>query len=160
MNYIYTLAFIKKGSDILMINRNKQPWKGMWNGVGGKKNKDESPLDCIVREIYEETGILVKKEEVIDKGICTWNADFKSEASGLHLFFVNLNTNYILETPIKMAEGILDWKDINFLLDKDNLGISYNIPYFISNVISDLNRYEYRCLFEGNDLLNVEVIKI
>lgn len=32
----FTNCFIKKGDRILLLNRNKPSWMGMWNGVGGK----------------------------------------------------------------------------------------------------------------------------
>ncbi len=34
--YKYTICFIRKGNKILLLNRNKKPNMGMWNGVGGK----------------------------------------------------------------------------------------------------------------------------
>lgn len=31
-----TLCFIRKDDEILMLNRQKAPLQGLWNGVGGK----------------------------------------------------------------------------------------------------------------------------
>ena len=62
----YTLGFIKRNNCILMVNRQKSPWKGSWNGVGGKLNENESPLECIIREIKEETDIDVSTLEILD----------------------------------------------------------------------------------------------
>ncbi len=160
MDYLYTLAFIKQNNKILMINRVKQPWMGMWNGVGGKRHINESPLECIVREIYEETNIKVTMDQVIDKGIVTWNDEFKAFASGLHLFLVELPSDYVYETPVVTLEGILDWKDITWVNNMDNLGVSYNIPYFIDNVLFKDHRFLYECLFEGNNLLSVKEVLI
>ena len=130
MQYLYTLCFIRQGDYILMLNRNKSPWLGIWNGVGGKREDDESPLDCIHREIKEETNIKVNKDDIIDKGYVTWNSDFKTPSLGLHLFYVEIPKDYLYETPISTREGILDWKLIDWVHDKENLGVSYNIPYF------------------------------
>lgn len=160
MEFIYTLAFIKKDNNILMINRVKQPWKGMWNGVGGKRNKSESAKDCILREIQEETGIFLNESKIIDKGVCTWNNDFTAIDSGLHLFLVNLDNDFNLSTPLKTDEGILEWKDFNWINDKDNLGVCYNIPYFLENVCYAKERFHYRCTFDGNNLVNVKVEEI
>ncbi|MBN3490522.1 8-oxo-dGTP diphosphatase [Acholeplasma equirhinis] len=160
MSYLYTLAFIKRGKEILMMNRVKDPWMGMWNGVGGKRSADENPLDCIVREVIEETGIIVTKSMVKDKGIVTWNDDFKAFSNGLHLFFVELPDDFNFDTPKPTDEGILDWKQPEWLLDKRNLGVSYNIPYFLNNVLYDDQKYHYHCIFKGNDLIKVEVEKI
>jgi 8-oxo-dGTP diphosphatase len=36
--------------------------KGKWNGLGGKFEPGESPEDCAVREIKEETGLTVTRD--------------------------------------------------------------------------------------------------
>ena len=55
--YKYTICFIRKGNKILLLNRNKKPNMGMWNGVGGKIEDNETPYEGIIRETLEETGI-------------------------------------------------------------------------------------------------------
>ncbi|VEU82544.1 8-oxo-dGTP diphosphatase [Acholeplasma hippikon] len=160
MEFIYTLAFIKRNNEILMMNRLKQPWKGMWNGIGGKRHRNETPLDCILREIKEETGININLDQIKDKGLCTWNKDFTAQDSGLHLFLVNLDNDFTYQTPVATDEGIIEWKSIEWLVDKDNLGVSYNIPYFLENVCFNEKRYHYHCTFDGNILAKVEVEEI
>ena len=157
MQFLYTLCFIKRGNSILMLNRNKSPWFGIWNGVGGKRNQDETPLDCIHREILEETNIKVDKDAIYDRGIVTWNGEFNTPSLGLHLYFVEVPKDFNYLTPIETGEGILAWKEIDWIANKENLGVSYNIPYFIMNVIQDEKRYHYYCEFKGNELLSVEV---
>lgn len=54
----YTLVYIKRENQILLLNRNKKENdinKGKWIGVGGKLEADESHLDCMLREVKEET---------------------------------------------------------------------------------------------------------
>lgn len=51
----YTICFIKRADNILLLNREKPGWMGSWNGVGGKIETGETPIECILREIYEET---------------------------------------------------------------------------------------------------------
>lgn len=55
--YKYTICFIRKSDKILLLNRNKKPNMGMWNGVGGKIEENETPYEGIIRETFEETGI-------------------------------------------------------------------------------------------------------
>ena len=160
MTYLYTLCFIKQGDKILMLNRNKAPWLGIWNGVGGKRQLDESPLECIQREIFEETNIQIDINQIKDKGYVTWNDEFKTPSLGLHLFFVEIPSSYQYITPIETNEGIISWKDINWVNDRNNLGVSYNIPYFLDNVLYSKDRYHYHCKFNGYQLLDVEVRKI
>lgn len=160
MEFLYTLCFIKRGENILMLNRNQAPWLGIWNGVGGKRKKDESAIDCIQREIFEETNIDISKDQIIDKGLVTWNNDFKTPSLGLHLFFAEIPQDYEYNTPVKTIEGILDWKPIDWVLNKENLGVSYNIPYFIKQAIYEDTRYHYYCEFDGNLLKSVEVNRL
>lgn len=158
--YIYTLAFIKRNNHILMLNRKKQPWLGSWNGVGGKRKAGESPIDCVIREIYEETNIKVAKEQVKDKGTVSWNS-LDALGQGLHLFLIEMRSDYAYQTPITVDEGVLDWKPIDWINQKDNYGVAWNIPYFLPVMLNDPNRYHYHCIFSERFLESVtkELIK-
>jgi 8-oxo-dGTP diphosphatase len=55
-----TLCYIKQSSRTLMIHRTKRPddiHAGKWNGLGGKFEPGESPEECILREVREESGL-------------------------------------------------------------------------------------------------------
>ena len=155
----YTLGFIRRNHEILLVNREKSPWKGAWNGVGGKIDENESALLCIQREIEEETGIIVSLNQITDKGVLTWNT-FGALGQGLYIFLIDLPKDFIYETPKKVDEGILDWKKIEWFNDFDNEGVADNIPYFLPGVLSDTNRYHYHCTFEGKVLKSVTKEKI
>jgi len=154
-NYLYTLAFLKRGDEILMLNRVKAPWFGMWNGVGGKRDPGESPLSCIVREIAEETGIVVSPERVRFRGTLSWNDDFVAASKGLYLFFVELEEGFVYPTPFATPEGILAWKNIAWITDPRNHGVAYNIPHFLPFLCNDEQRYHYHCVFAGDRLVDV-----
>lgn len=52
------IVVFNKGKDkILFCKRVKNPYKGLYNFVGGKVNADESSVNAAYRELYEETGI-------------------------------------------------------------------------------------------------------
>ena len=51
------LVYSKDENKILMCKREKEPYKGKFNLVGGKVEKDEDELHAAYRELYEETGI-------------------------------------------------------------------------------------------------------
>ena len=54
-----TLCYIENNGRYLMLHRIKKEDdvnKGKWIGVGGKLENGESPVECIQREIKEETG--------------------------------------------------------------------------------------------------------
>lgn len=61
------LIYPRCGTDWLMLHRNsKKPddhHSGKWNGLGGKCDPDESPLETARRELLEETGLDLADEE-------------------------------------------------------------------------------------------------
>src|SRR5258707_15701804 len=64
---ISVLVFIENaaGEQLLML-RAKQPNLGVWTPIGGKLEMatGESPLQCAVRETEEETGLVVREEDM------------------------------------------------------------------------------------------------
>lgn len=55
-----TLCYIEKDGKYLMLHRTKKENdinKDKWIGVGGHFKEDESPEDCVIREVLEETGL-------------------------------------------------------------------------------------------------------
>ena len=55
-----TLCYLRRGEDYLMLHRVKKQNdvnQDKWIGVGGKFEADESPEDCLLREVREETGL-------------------------------------------------------------------------------------------------------
>ena len=44
-------------TEVLLIKKNRPEFqKGKWNGIGGKVEVGETPIDAMVREFWEETG--------------------------------------------------------------------------------------------------------
>jgi 8-oxo-dGTP diphosphatase len=63
-----TLCYIKHDNHTLMVHRNKKPHDihaGKWNGLGGKFEPGETPEECVIREVREETGL-----EIVDPCLC------------------------------------------------------------------------------------------
>lgn len=60
MNKLTTLCYIRKEDSYLMLHRTAKENdanKEKWIGVGGHFEEDESPVDCLLREVREETGL-------------------------------------------------------------------------------------------------------
>src|SRR6185437_16068507 len=94
----YTICFIKQGEKILMLNREYSEWMGVWNGVGGKIEPNETPLECILREVKEETGINLKTAEY--KGNVTWT-DGSTYFGGMYAFIAEVAESFTYHTPVK-----------------------------------------------------------
>ncbi len=57
--YVVGFAFNPDMTEVVLIKKNKpEAQKGIWNGVGGKIEIDESELEAMVREFREETGVV------------------------------------------------------------------------------------------------------
>lgn len=66
-----TLAFIFSAdrAQVLLLHKQTPAWQtGQVNGVGGKNEPGETPLECIVRETREETGLLVASHDWTEIG--------------------------------------------------------------------------------------------
>ena len=63
---ITTLCYIENDDKYLMLHRVKKQNdinKGKWIGVGGHTEDQESPEECLLREVKEETGLDVRNAE-------------------------------------------------------------------------------------------------
>ncbi len=69
-----------------MLHRNSKkndPNGGKWIGVGGKFEENESPEDCLIREVKEETGFTLTNYRF--RGLVTFVSDIW-ETEYMHLF--------------------------------------------------------------------------
>lgn len=71
-----TLCYIEKNGCYLMLHRTKKKNdinEGKWIGVGGHFEQNESPEDCLLREVFEETGLTLTSYRM--RGIITFIND-------------------------------------------------------------------------------------
>jgi len=99
----YTLCFLTRGDEILMLKRNRAPNRGLWNGVGGKIAPGETPVDSCLREVREETGYQL--ESLRFHGILTWEG-YETAPGGLYIFSAPAPDSI----PHDTAEGELRWQ--------------------------------------------------
>lgn len=81
-----TLCYIDNGDSYLMLHRVKKEndaSHGKWIGVGGKCEGNESPDECMLREVKEETGLEITKWQY--RGIVTFISD-TWDNEYMHLF--------------------------------------------------------------------------
>ena len=64
-----TLVYCLDNDRVLLMRRNKEPNMGLWVAPGGKVEAGESPYDCAVRELREETGL--QAQEIRFRGLVT-----------------------------------------------------------------------------------------
>ena len=81
------LVYNKKEDKILMCKREKEPFKGKFNLVGGKVEQGEDELHAAYRELQEETGIT--KDDI--KLTNLMNFEYKMQDMELELYVGKLN---------------------------------------------------------------------
>ena len=105
-----TLCYISKGNDWLFIRKVRKGDQnlGKYLGIGGHIEEGETPDECIVREIEEETGI---KKTDLSSIYKVGNILFESDKYGqeeMHVYLAELNTDKPID-PNYCDEGELVW---------------------------------------------------
>lgn len=59
-----TICFCLKGDQVLLAMKKRGFGAGKWNGYGGKLESGESPKTGAVRELQEESGLIVQEEKL------------------------------------------------------------------------------------------------
>ena len=111
-----TLCYLDDGQRYLMLHRVKKDndaSHGKWIGVGGKCEADESPDECMLREVREETGLTVTGWRY--RGIVTFISDTWPNEY-MHLFTADRWQGTL---DMDCNEGDLDWIE-----KKDLMGLS------------------------------------
>ena len=53
-------GFTPQFDQVLLVHKNRPEWQaGRLNGLGGKLEPGETPVDCVAREIWEESGLTI-----------------------------------------------------------------------------------------------------
>jgi 8-oxo-dGTP diphosphatase len=108
-----TLCYVRRAGQTLMIHRIKKEndiHMGKWNGLGGKLEPGETPEECIIREIREESGLIARNPQL--KGFLTFPGFANDEDWYAFVFVVRDFEGELVESP----EGILKWIDDDELL--------------------------------------------
>ena len=104
--FLSTLCYIRKEGKTLLLHRVKKNHdlnEGKWIGIGGKFEAGESPEDCLLREVKEETGLTLTR--FCFRGIVTFANDTWPETEYMHLFTADAFEGELQECD----EGVLRW---------------------------------------------------
>lgn len=99
-----SLCYIERGEQYLMLHRVKKQNDqnhDKWIGIGGKFEPGESPEDCVLREVREETGLTLTRWRYC--GIVTFVLADWTEY--MHLFCADGFEGTLRECD----EGVLEW---------------------------------------------------
>lgn len=103
-----TLCYLinKNNKTMLMIHRVKKKndyHVGKWNGLGGKFKKGESPEECAIREVKEESGLKMKSPKM--HGFITFPNFDRIDDWYVFVFTADIFEGKLIDSP----EGKLEW---------------------------------------------------
>jgi 8-oxo-dGTP diphosphatase len=122
MMILATLCYVKRDGCTLMIHRNKKAndiHEGKWNGLGGKFETGETPEECVIREVLEESGLCIRDPKLC--GLLMF-PNFKGNDWYVFVFTAKEFTGGLTDSPEGHLEGIPDNKipDLN-LWESDHI---------------------------------------
>ena len=152
-----SLVHLEQDGCYLMLHRirkDNDENRDKWVGIGGKFEPGESPEDCAVREVREETGLTMRSWSY--RGIVTFVSD-EWGTEYMHLFH---STDFSGELR-DCDEGVLEWVDKKRLL---TLPIWEGDRIFLRLLDSDVPFFSLKLCYTGDRLtravLNGEVLSL
>ncbi len=148
-----TLCYIENDhGEYLMLHRTKKQNDlntGKWIGVGGKFEADETPEECLLREVYEETGLTLTRYRF--RGIVTFLSN-EWEGEYMHLFTADKYEGTLCDCN----EGELAWVPKNDVL-KLNLWEGDHI--FLRELLKNDRFFSLKLSYTGDVLTDSSFIR-
>ena len=124
------MAFIfnKDVTKVLLINKTRPEWqRGKLNGLGGKIEENESPVDCVLREVKEESMLGINQDNLKYFGEMV-NADKSSTQLFAAIYLGNENDAHSNE------DQEVEWVEIKSLPTTIMTNLSWLIPMALDQV--------------------------
>lgn len=146
-----TLCYITCENEYLMLYRNKKENdlnEGKWIGLGGRIEEGETPLQGIIREVWEEAGFVMQESQVTDIGLVHFRSDIWEDEE-MYLFKANLPVKPEL---IECNEGTLHWVAANKIHE---LPTWEGDHYFLEAMFNGETDIHLTLSYEGEKLVKV-----
>lgn len=127
MPILSTLVYCLENRQVLLMRRNKEPNLGLWVAPGGKVEAGESPYDCAVRELREETGLRASKLRF--RGLVT---EVSPRPEWQWMLFLYVTNDFSGNLIGDQREGEFRWWSLE---EADNLSIPQSDRVFFPKVI-------------------------
>ncbi|MDD2376830.1 MAG: NUDIX domain-containing protein [Clostridia bacterium] len=140
--YVVILLFNEDMSKILLMKRKKNPYIGLYNGIGGKIEENESVFECCLRETIEEINVHLMNPRLLVT--CTY-----PESNKLHKNSnIELNVMYDITEESEFEEneeGTFEWLSTDFVLNTNNKLIAGygNVGLFTREILELENKNDF-----------------
>ena len=145
-----TLCYIERGDEYLMLHRVKKENdinRDKWIGLGGKFKEDESPEECLLREVYEESGLRLTSWRY--RGIVTF-VNTKCSSEYMHLF----TADGFEGTVGPCDEGELEWIKKSELM---KLTLWEGDRIFLRLLETDEPFFSLKLSYDGDELIGAKL---
>ena len=142
-----TLCYIEKDDCYLMLYRNKKEVdqnKGKWIGIGGKFEYGETPDECMMREIYEETGLTPVSYAL--RGVISFISDIYDNE---YMFLYSV-TDFTGTLNSDCDEGMLKWIPKSEIM---NLNVWEGDRLFLQKLIDGQEHIDMKLVYKGDKLV-------
>lgn len=141
-----TICYIEKDDKYLMLHRTKKEndqSHDKWLGVGGKFEENESPDECVVREVKEETGLNLLSYRL--RGVMTFVSDMW-ETEYMFIYTADKFAGKLTECD----EGELLWIEKSKILD---LKLWEGDILFLKKLMEDCGFFTIKVQYQGEKLI-------
>ena len=146
-----TLCYIEKDNQYLMLHRikkEKDANKDKWIGIGGHFEEGETPEECVLREVKEETGLTLTSYRL--RGLIDFVSD-RWEREEMYLFTADgLSMTESYDELPDCDEGQLEWVDKDRIIEL-KLWEGDNIFLNLLDVRDEY--FDLRLVYEGEKLV-------
>ncbi|PHE41595.1 DNA mismatch repair protein MutT, partial [Bacillus pseudomycoides] len=71
-----------------------------------------------------------------------------------YVFLADLPEGVQMDTPLSTDEGILEWKEIGWILDENNRGVVSNLPKYLPLILTEENMLEHIFTYDNRNIIN------
>lgn len=150
MTSLSTLCYIEKDGNYLMLHRNVKKNdvnEGKWIGVGGHFEAEESPEECVLREVKEETGYTLTSYQF--RGLVTFVS-----GNGITEYMSLFTADGFEGEEIPCDEGELKWVPKEEVY---KLNLWEGDKIFLQLLVETKEFFSLKLVYDGHDKL-VEVL--